>query len=322
MYVCLHDYRRHQDVYHMTLPPSHLVARASVHITTVLRQDMRNMRRLSELSRKSALDEGMDLPTALRAYEEVVPDEFDFLREVRTLKRCLRSIEEAGYADRVAVPRVVEVMCTQKLLVMEFLDGIKLLDVLLKGDEACGGVLRAHAGGMAGVFDVLYNVWGQMVLVDGLFHADPHPGNIMLTRDGRVGLIDYGEAKQLPDRVRLALCRLVVAMASDDHEAVAARMMEMDDFMLAHNTKPLLVELAYSYFDTRNTWLSKINLFDYTHSPFVKNPIVKNSKDTFFIVRLVYLLRGMATSFGVSSSMAYAWDKYARKALEAAGETV
>lgn len=52
-----------------------------------------------------------------------------------------------------------------------------------------------------------------MMLSSGLFHADAHPGNIMVLPKGVVGLIDYGQSKQLTDRERLLFARLVVALA-------------------------------------------------------------------------------------------------------------
>lgn len=54
------------------------------------------------------------------------------------------------------------------------------------------------------------------VLRDGVFNGDPHPGNILLLDDGRLGLIDYGQVKTLPEQTRLSLARLFVALQHDD----------------------------------------------------------------------------------------------------------
>lgn len=56
--------------------------------------------------------------------------------------------------------------------------------------------------------------YGQMMLSTGLFHADAHPGNILVLPKGVVGLIDYGQSKQLSDKERLLLARLVVSLAA------------------------------------------------------------------------------------------------------------
>ena len=63
-------------------------------------------------------------------------------------------------------------------------------------------------------------VLGQQVLVDGIFSSDPHPGNVMLLPDGRLGLIDFGQAKELSAAQRAVVARTVVAVASGDEQAM------------------------------------------------------------------------------------------------------
>ena len=61
---------------------------------------------------------------------------------------------------------------------------------------------------------------GHQVLVDGLFSSDPHPGNLLLLPDGRLGLIDFGQVKRLTTAQRYKIARIVVAVATDDEEAL------------------------------------------------------------------------------------------------------
>lgn len=68
----------------------------------------------------------------------------------------------------------------------------------------------------------LFMVHGHQIFVDGSFNGDPHPGNILLTDDGRIGLIDYGQVKHMPREERVQLSKLFVALANDDKEAVCA----------------------------------------------------------------------------------------------------
>jgi predicted unusual protein kinase regulating ubiquinone biosynthesis (AarF/ABC1/UbiB family) len=56
--------------------------------------------------------------------------------------------------------------------------------------------------------------YGRMILETGLFQADGHPGNILVMKGGRVGLLDYGQSKQLADSDRLIVARLIVALTS------------------------------------------------------------------------------------------------------------
>ena len=72
------------------------------------------------------------------------------------------------------------------------------------------------------LFETLVAVHGRQVLLDGLFNADPHPGNVLLMQGGAIGLIDYGQVKELSLAQRLGLCRLVLAADAGDTGAIMA----------------------------------------------------------------------------------------------------
>jgi len=70
------------------------------------------------------------------------------------------------------------------------------------------------------VLDVLNRVHAHEIFIDGAFNGDPHPGNILLMPDGRIGLIDYGQVKRLPMEVRIQYAKLIVALAKGDKDDV------------------------------------------------------------------------------------------------------
>ena len=68
----------------------------------------------------------------------------------------------------------------------------------------------------------LYAVHGHQILVDGRFNADPHAGNVLIADDGRLGLIDYGNAPSLTDKERIDIARLIIALDDEDDDAILA----------------------------------------------------------------------------------------------------
>ncbi|GAY51009.1 hypothetical protein CUMW_130980 [Citrus unshiu] len=98
----------------------------------------------------------------------------------------------------------------KKVLLMEYIDGIPILNL---GDEIAkrginpGGKIAATA--KQNILKSLTLAYGQMILKSGFFHADPHPGNILICKD-------YGQVKDLPDNLRLGYARLVLAIADND----------------------------------------------------------------------------------------------------------
>lgn len=80
----------------------------------------------------------------------------------------------------------------------------------------------------------------SQVLDDGLFTSDPHPGNIMILPNGRLGLIDFGQAKELSTKQRIYLCRMVVAVANSDQKEIL-ELAKASPFKTKHNNPDALI---------------------------------------------------------------------------------
>ncbi len=135
-----------------------------------------------------------------------ISEEMDFRLEAEYASEV-----RANFAGnpRVLIPEVVHELTRQRVMVLEFIEGTRV-DRLVPG-----GV---DAGRLAGM---VMEVYVQMMLVDGLFHADPHPGNLMLAPDGRLVLLDFGMMVRVPPELRLTLIRTVFASIRRDAKAVA-----------------------------------------------------------------------------------------------------
>ncbi|HUO51547.1 MAG TPA: AarF/UbiB family protein, partial [Gemmatimonadaceae bacterium] len=146
---------------------------------------------------------------------------------------------------KVIVPRVHYEMTRQRVLVMEFVEGTRI-DRL---DPARVDVPRVVA--------TLVELYVQMMLVDGLFHADPHPGNLMLAADGRLVLVDFGMVVRVPVATRRALTRTSIAAIRKDVEGTARGFEELGlilpgtDAATVRWLAELLITNAYSRTTTR-----------------------------------------------------------------------
>jgi len=302
--------------------------------------DVRNMRSTAVLLKAVGMDGGMDLPTIAKAYLDVLGDEFDFRVEAEKLKRFAKVFEEANLSDKIALPAPVDDATGEKLLVMTKLGGETLSELLAPAPEGSAPACPAAAaalhvpakplpgGGTSeweGVFNTLFLAWGHMMLVEGTFHTDPHPGNILLLPDGRLGLLDFGQTKTLKEADRKYLCRLILAIADDNDRVVgevmrnSKKLSSGEQFRMREATQESLAMTARTFFDTRPTALSEVNLFDLNNSPLVKNPMLKTSEEFSMCIRTIYLLRGLMKRFGVHTSAAKAWQPLARLALQNAG---
>jgi ubiquinone biosynthesis protein len=158
----------------------------------------------------------------LEEFRKSLMDELDYRREADNLV-TMRDIL-ADHPELV-VPTPYRDFSSSRVLTMEYVDGKKITDVGPLGLMELDGAPLA---------DGLFQAYLQQVLVEGVFHADPHPGNVLLTSDGRLALIDIGMVARLAPAYRDRLVKLFLALADSrpDEVARAARTMgqELDDF--------------------------------------------------------------------------------------------
>ena len=143
--------------------------------------------------------------------------ELDYRLEAANLTRLADNLER--YA-RIVVPRPVPDYCTSRVLTMEYVHGRKITSI--------GPLARMEMEGEA-LAGELFDAYLKQVLVDGFFHADPHPGNVFLTDDGRIALIDVGMVGRVGPELQDQLTRLLLAFGEQRGEDAAHLLMGMSD---------------------------------------------------------------------------------------------
>jgi ubiquinone biosynthesis protein len=143
--------------------------------------------------------------------------ELDFQREASNLMRLGKSMREF---ESIVVPEPIEDFTTSRVLTMEYIPGKKITDV--------SPLRLLEIDGME-LAEQLFRAYLKQILVDGFFHADPHPGNVFLTEDDRVALIDLGMVSHVSGRFQENLLRLLLAISDgrgDEAAQIAIKMGE------------------------------------------------------------------------------------------------
>jgi len=155
----------------------------------------------------------------VEAFGRALIGELDYRREAQNLTRLHRNLESF---ESLEVPLPIEDYTTERVLTMDYLEGRKvtLLDPLTRID--------IDGGSLA---DELFRAYLHQVVVDGFFHADPHAGNVILTEDGRLGLIDLGMVGRIAPRMRDALFRLIVAIGEGRGDDAAERALAIGEHL-------------------------------------------------------------------------------------------
>ncbi|XP_061952765.1 uncharacterized protein LOC133675413 [Populus nigra] len=263
-----------------------------------------------------------DLYSVTKEMEKQIGYEFDFKREADAMERIRQFLYENNKASPVIVPRVLKDMVSRRALMMEYIDGTPILNL---GDEIAkrginpGGKIAAAA--KQNILKSLTLAYGQMILKSGFFHADPHPGNILICKGSKVALLDYGQVKDLPDKLRLGYANLVLAIADCDpiRAAESYRDLGIDTSSKCENELPELFRLAETMFDT------KLPPGVAMLQPFAEDSSIKKvsveafPEELFSVLRTVHLLRGLSVGLGINYSCAEQWRPIAEEALYLAG---
>jgi ubiquinone biosynthesis protein len=133
--------------------------------------------------------------------------ELDFVEEAHNTELVGRLVERY---DRIVVPQVIRPYVTERVLVLEFIDGVKV--------DARHPLAPDVASNLARQF---FSAYVNQVVVEGVYHADPHAGNVLLTTDGRLALLDFGLLGRLDDDTRRGLSLLLLALAQNRADDLA-----------------------------------------------------------------------------------------------------
>ena len=164
----------------------------------------------------------VDAVRLLQEFRRTLLSELDYREEARNLVTLAAQLEDF---ELITVPLPVEDFTTARVLTMDYVEGAKITAVSpLERTEVDGGALAEE----------LFRAYLQQILVDGVFHADPHPGNVLLTPDHRLALVDLGMVGRLSSMAQEQLFKLMLAISEgrgDEAAGVAIALSERrEDF--------------------------------------------------------------------------------------------
>ncbi|MFG3255803.1 ABC1 kinase family protein [Streptomyces sp. NPDC048172] len=188
-------------------------------IVRVVDRDLDIVRRMARtLQRRFAWARTIGAADLAEGFADSLREELDFRAEARNLA----TVAAAGAGrSPVRLPRVHEELTTARVLVMEALDGIPL--------GSADAALTARGTDREALARTLLDVLLRQIMVDGVFHADPHPGNILLLPDDSLALIDFGSVGRLDTQLQGSLQRLLLGIDQRDPAGVRDAFVEIMD---------------------------------------------------------------------------------------------
>lgn len=147
--------------------------------------------------------------------KETLKMELDYTIEAHHMTRIYAQFKKD---PDIHIPLAFHYYTTTRVLVMEYVQGEKLQEVIDQSDQA---PLKKRLA------EQIVNATFKQVLIEGFFHADPHPGNIMYHADGRLILLDFGMVGQLSPEMKQSFSELVIAMTKEDTHQMVDVLLDM-----------------------------------------------------------------------------------------------
>lgn len=261
-------------------------------IEHIIRTDLTASRRVAAIYQRFDSNP-MDFLPLLDELQRHLKMELDFRREAQSAERVRGFFVND---PTVRIPEILHEHCTRRVIIMEYVEGVKVND-----REALENAGIEYSDLMVR----LMRIFNQMILAHGFFHADPHPGNILVNRSPRgkalFTLLDFGLAKELPEGFGLGIFELMFSMMTFNESAMLRAFRELgfetktgDDSTLLMIARRMIARSDTGAFQGEFTEDMTDEMFEAIR----ENPVVKVPIDFVLVARAFALLSGIAHTLG------------------------
>lgn len=167
-------------------------------------------------------------------------EEIDFIQEGKNADHLRKNLK---YEERIYIPKIFWQYTTRKLLTIEFVPGIKITDI---------NSLRENNLNPKELALVLVNAYFKQFFEDGFYHADPHPGNIVVKNDGTIVFYDFGMVGRINKQIRAELANVLLSVIENDTDTLLNTLKKLELIKSKVDINPIkrvIEEAAYKYYD-------------------------------------------------------------------------
>jgi predicted unusual protein kinase regulating ubiquinone biosynthesis (AarF/ABC1/UbiB family) len=292
------------------------------HIEQVVEVDLAALRRVGGwLQRYEPVSKRTNVPALVEEFAATTREEIDYVAEAHNAETFATNFASH---PRIHIPRVVWSLSTRRVLTLEDVSAIKVSDYEA---IAAAGIDRAQVAG------VVLDAYMQMILEDGFFHADPHPGNLFVTplagtdADGRpnwqLTFVDFGMVGRVPENLREGLRDILIAVGTQDAARLVASYKTLDVLLPSADLK--LIERASTQFFERFWGMSMADLKNVDHAEMMRFGLqfrelmldlpFQLPQNLLMLGRTIALLSGMCTGLDPDFNLWTSISPYATKLI-------
>ncbi len=225
-------------------------------IEKIVAQDISLIKSLAELVSITEFGKDFDIVGLAEEFTNAIKAELDFRTEADYTEQLRSILTQSNWFDsqKLVIPQVYRSLTTSKLLTLEWLEGVPILEAQLPQSPEKQKVTQRQE-----ITTLLFRAFFKQIYIDGFFHADPHPGNIFYLQDGRIALLDCGMIGRLDPRTQQILTEMLLAIVDLDAKRCTQLTLE-----LAEKGQPISIDGLTNDYDRMlrkyyNRSISQIN---------------------------------------------------------------
>jgi ubiquinone biosynthesis protein len=274
-------------------------------IQNTVNSDIRIMKLIANtLNSNLAITKSYNLPGMVEVFEKDIRKELDYKFEAMNavhLKELLKN-------DEIYVPKIYLEYCTDKVLVMEYLDGVSLNKVL----EAPKGTYNNEKIALMGADSFI-----KQILVYGFYHADPHPGNIFVLNKDTVAFVDFGMMGHLDRDLRDDLAKLFILVSDGDAKLLTKQLYYMDiikDRKYLKDIENEIIQILDKYYGVQFNDITGV-LKDLAQSHILRKYNLVLPRDMMMVIRTITMVDDVGRSLDPGFNTTEILKPYAKRML-------
>lgn len=246
-----------------------------------IKTDIHILYKIADLLEKKIKPRLFNPHDIIQEFERYTEKELDYIREGKNIDIFYKNFLNE---KKVKIPEIFQEYTTNKLLVLEYIDGIKLLELKkIKKKSA-----KAIATNIAqAVF--------KQIFIDGFFHADPHPGNILVLKTDKIALLDFGIVGRFSEPLKEKVSNLFIGMVNADLEEITNSLLDLGIIGDNLEIDKLKDDIREKFGEYYNTNIDKVDFIDV----FNKSIFISREYDIKFPINFVLLGKSILTLQGV-----------------------
>ena len=227
-------------------------------IDVTVSRDISLIEGIADLVARTEFGQTYEIKNIANEFCEALEAELDFIREASFTDQLRQNFSRSKWFDpnKLVVAKIFWEWTTDKLLVMEWLDGEPILSASLSNNPNGKDVTTIRKE----VTSLLFRAFSQQLYIDGFFHADPHPGNLLATPDGKLAYLDFGMMSEIQPPQRYGLIEAIVHVVNRDFEGLAKDYVKLDFLTPDVDLTPIIPAFANVFADAQGASVAELNI--------------------------------------------------------------